>query len=185
MKKATKTKPDFPLKCVVDTNVPKISNLVIDPDAIPDDLLNVVEEAARAIKWFTEQTGILVLDEQEEIFYEYLNQLSASGQPGLGDAFMKWVCAHRFTNSKCERVSINKNGNSYVDFPTRDDLKNFDPDDRKFVAVAKAHPEKPPILEATDSKWWGVKNALAAEGVAVVFLDEAYISQIWNKKFPK
>ena len=63
-------------------------------------------------------------------------------------------------------------------------MKNFDLSDRKFVAVANAHQEKPPILEGTDSKWWGWKDALAEVGIKVVFLDEAYILQKYNQKFP-
>ncbi|HBT77559.1 MAG TPA: hypothetical protein DEB39_11710 [Planctomycetaceae bacterium] len=184
MKKTPKAKCAFPPKCVVDTNVPKISNLAVDLDGIEKELMNVVEEAARAVEWFTEQTGVLILDEQEEIFEEYLNQLNSSGQPGLGDAFMKWVCAHRFTDGKCERVPINKDRRekTYDEFPIHEGLKDFDPSDRKFVAVANAHPEKPPILEGTDSKWWGWKDALADVGIAVVFLDEKYVKTKYGKK---
>jgi len=62
-------------------------------------------------------------------------------------------------------------------------LINFDPYDRKFVAVAATHPDRPAILQATDSKWWGWKEALAECGVIVEFLCPADIEAGYNRKF--
>jgi hypothetical protein len=59
---------------------------------------------------------------------------------------------------------------NFLEFPVDRALKNFDRSDRKFVAVALAHPERPPILQAVDSKWWGFKDALNRNGVRVEFL---------------
>jgi hypothetical protein len=47
---------------------------------------------------------------------------------------------------------------------------HYDPSDRKFLAVAAAHKERPPILQALDSKWWGWQAALATIGVKIHFL---------------
>ncbi len=47
--------------------------------------------------------------------------------------------------------------------------------DRKFVAVANAHPDKPPIMHATDSKWWAWKDALKDVGITVHFLCPDYV----------
>ncbi len=66
--------------------------------------------------------------------------------------------------------------------PAHDDLHDFDNSDRKFVAVANAHPSKPPILQATDSKWWGWKDALREVGVSVDFLCQEYIKAIYAEK---
>ena len=57
-------------------------------------------------------------------------------------------------------------------------LSSFDPDDRKFVAVANAHPGKPPIMEATDRQWWGWKEALHDAGITVHFLCPEYVEHI-------
>jgi hypothetical protein len=46
----------------------------------------------------------------------------------------------------------------------------YDPSDQKFLAVAAAHPDRPPILQALDSKWWGWQSALGAIGVTIDFL---------------
>ncbi len=51
-----------------------------------------------------------------------------------------------------------------------------------FVAVAKAHPSNPTIFQATDSKWWGWKDALAREGITVSFLCPDYVALHYEGK---
>lgn len=46
----------------------------------------------------------------------------------------------------------------------------YDPSDRKFLAVAAAHPDRPPVLQALDSKWWGWRAALAPSDVTIHFV---------------
>jgi len=107
------------------------------------------------------------------IIGEYRNNLAASGQPGIGSAFLKWVLTNHLNPSVCTRVRITRKrsvAEDYDEFPDDPDLAAFDPADRKFVAVAAAHPERPPILQAVDTKWWGWKDALARNGVEVLFL---------------
>ena len=38
------------------------------------------------------------------------------------------------------------------------------------VAVARAHPENPPILQAVDSGWWNHRDALHQNGVTIDFI---------------
>ena len=47
---------------------------------------------------------------------------------------------------------------------------------------ANAHPDKPPILQATDSKWWGWKDALAEVGITVHFLCPDYVKAKYAEK---
>lgn len=54
--------------------------------------------------------------------------------------------------------------------------------DRKFVAVVNAHKKKPPIYQATDSKWWGWNDALEEVGIHVEFLCPDYIKSKYKKK---
>jgi hypothetical protein len=171
----------MPQKCVVDTNVPKTANLAQDPSRVPDEIANCVLNCVKAIEHVV-KTGGLVIDAGDEIFTEYRQQLSMSGQPGIGDHFMKWVHDHRWQLPQEDRVTITKNGTTYNEFPENDDLASFDDSDRKFVAVANAHAQKPPILEATDSKWWGWKNALSSVGITVTFLCPDYIEQKFIEK---
>ena len=51
-------------------------------------------------------------------------------------------------------------------------------DDRKFIAVAVAHPEKPPILQAVDSQWWDFRDAFRRNGVTVEFICEDDIQRL-------
>ncbi len=71
---------------------------------------------------------------------------------------------------------------SYQEFPKHDDLNDFDKSDRKFVAVANACTGKPPILQATDSKWWGWKDALNDVGITVHFLCPEYAKTKYAEK---
>ena len=121
----------------------------------------------------------LALDDQRRIIEEYHKNLSPDGQPGVGDAFLKWVEINWSNPARCDLVPItpvNSLENEFHEFPTDSALNGFDPDDRKFIAVARKHPEKPPILQAVDSKWLDFSDALHRSGVTVEFICEADIS---------
>lgn len=163
----------LPKKCIVDTNVPKTANLATQPDPDSDVPEECVLACINAVEHVIKKRGLIV-DAGDEIFNEYRQQLSMKGQPGIGDAFMKWVNDHRHNPEYCDRVTITKTGDSYNEFPDHDELENFDKSDRKFIAAANAHKDKPPILQATDNKWWGWKESLAEVGITVHFLCPEY-----------
>ena len=171
-------------KCLFDTNVPINANLTVDPGDIPVELTACVLACVEAVEHVTKKGG-LVLDNGGEIFDEYRINLSMSGQPGVGDRFMKWVHDNQWNVQKVDRISITKNGESYEEFPDHAALTGFDNSDRKFVAVADAHPDNPPILQATDSKWWGWKDALEEVGITVQFLCSDYIKSKYQEKIDK
>lgn len=171
----------LPKKCLIDTNVPINANQATNPKNIPDELRECVLECIHAVGHVVESGG-LVLDDGGEIFDEYLKCLSLQGQPGLGDEFVRWVHDHQWKCAFVDRVTITPNGGSYSEFPNHAGLSKFDVDDRKFVAVANAHRDKPPILQATDSKWWGFKSALDAVGISVVFLCPEYVRAKYEQK---
>ena len=171
----------LPSLCVVDTNVPKVANLATQPDPGSDFPDTCVEACLEAVDHVVQTRG-LILDAGDEIYYEYMRQLSLSGQPGIGDRFMKWVHDNRWSLDASQRVPITGNGDSYNEFPLHDGLDDFDISDRKFVAVSNAHPDKPPILQATDSKWWGWKDALAECGIQVEFLCPDYVETKYANK---
>lgn len=172
---------NFANKSVVDTNVPIIANLANDPASIPDDLIECVLACIEAIEHVM-QIGRLVIDAGDEIFDEYRQLLSLKGQPGVGDGFVKWVHDNRWNFPENDRVKITKGDDSYHEFPHHRELNTFDYSDRKFVAVANAHPERPPILQATDSKWWGWKPALDKVNIVVTFLCPTYIEAKYEQK---
>jgi len=171
-------------KYVIDTNVPIIANSATqaETDITPQCIL----ECVRHIKLVT-KTGGLVLDADGEIFEEYIKQrhLSLSGQSGQGNIFLKWVSDNQWNPAKVTRIKIHKQRGGYKEFPKHPHLRKMDPSDRKFVAVSNAHPNKPAILQATDSKWWGWKDALQEEGIEVHFLCPEFIKTKFKKKNPK
>ena len=164
----------LPNKCLVDTNVPKTANLASQPDLKSDVPDRCVLACIEAIEHVMKKRG-LVIDAGGEIFDEYRQQLSMKGQPGVGDQFMKWVHDNQWSLPDVNRVAITQNGDSYDEFPVHEGLMNFDISDRKFVAAANAHPAKPSILQATDSKWWGWKDALMDIDITVHFLCPEYV----------
>ena len=170
----------LPEKCVVDTNVPKTANLAIKPGRsdVPDAcVLACVEAVEHVIK----KRG-LIIDAGDEIFAEYRRQLAMRGQPGVGDRFMKWTHDNRWGLPDCQRVKITKSGASYREFPRHVGLDDFDSSDQKFIAVANAHPDKPPVLQATDSEWWGWKDVLQNAGVRVHFLCPEYVKNKYSRR---
>lgn len=123
----------------------------------------------------------LVLDDQRRIINEYRGQLNPDGQPGIGDVFLKWVEMNWANPDRCDLVSITPidgSENEFEEFPDDPELDDFDPDDRKFIAVAIAHSEKPPILQAVDSGWWDFRDVFRQNGVTVEFICEEDIQRL-------
>lgn len=161
---------------IVDTNVALVAN------GKSEQASEDCEEIC--INWLVEITNgeiKLALDDERRIIEEYRRKLNPYGQPGVGDAFLKWVETN-WTNPKwCELVSITPvDGleNEFEEFPTNPALVGFDPDDRKFIAVAIAHPQKPPILQAVDRQWWDFRDAFSRHGVTVEFICEDDIQRL-------
>lgn len=155
---------------VVDTNVGVVANNRQSAQASSGCILACIR-ALREI----EQKGIVAIDDGWRIISEYRQNLNQSGQPGVGDQFLKWVLRNLTNPNRCVQVRITNRPDStditdFVEFPEDAELADFDRSDRKFVAVAMAHPEHPPILNAVDSDWWIHNDALARHEVAVKFL---------------
>ena len=72
-------------------------------------------------------------------------------------------------------------GTDFEEFPTDSALCGFDPDDRKFVALALAHQrdtgETATILLAIDRGWLEFMSALASHGINVDLICEEDIQR--------
>jgi len=120
-----------------------------------------------------QKDGIVVIDNAWRILSEYTQNLSASGQPGAGDYFLMWVLQNQANPLRCEQVAITPltgPSEDYAEFPDAEDLRSFDPSDRKFVAVALASAHAPAILNATDTDWYLYALSLVRSGVHLEFL---------------
>jgi len=153
---------------VVDTNVGIVANNA--DQSAPSACVVACVEALRLV-WGSCR---LAIDDGHRIVDEYRRNLSLSGRPGVGDAFMKWVWNNRFNPVYCEQVTIharpNPRGEDFDEFPQDEDLAGFDHADRKFAAVALKSTRRPRILNAVDSDWWDFREALGRRGLRVEFL---------------
>ena len=159
---------------VVDTNVAVVANQCCSPQAE----LACVLACINALEDITHR-GKIVLDKQFRGFYqsrildEYMGKLSLSGQPGFGDAFLRWAWDNQANPERSEQVEIHFRGNDgedYEEFPDDSALDKFDPSDRKFVAVALGSKSNPEILNAVDRDWWNYRKELERHGVRIKFL---------------
>jgi hypothetical protein len=152
---------------VIDTNVPIGANGTshADPACVIAciDVLSAVQSE-----------GIVVLDDAMLILKEYIDHLNLKGEPGAGDAFVKWIWNVQADENLCERVLLTPRGENgcedFLEFPDDPDLADFDPADRKFAAVALASVRGPTILNALDSDWAESHDALQRHGLVIHFL---------------
>jgi hypothetical protein len=133
---------------VVDTNVVLVANK--QHSDVSDDCVANCATRLQAIM----RDGKLVLDDRYLILLEYQNKTTPKKGNRPGDAFVKWALQNNANAHRVARVALQDHVRLGFDtFPDDPELSVFDVADRKFVAVAAAHPERPSILQAVDSKW--------------------------------
>ncbi|MDE2400398.1 MAG: hypothetical protein KGL90_01860 [Burkholderiales bacterium] len=163
---------------VVDTNVILVAN-----GQHPGVSEACVQRCARWLQGLM-ASGRLALDEGYEIVREYQHNTRSSDGQGVGDEFLRWVLLHLDDPVRCDLVPLKAHPQrGYEAFPDDARVSGFDAADRKFVALARAHPEAPPILQATDSKWLDWAAPLADHGVTVQFLCASDVHQFHVHKF--
>ena len=167
------------MKAVIDTNVLLVANEQHD-EASPD----CVEHCVNRLREM-QQRGVTVVDDRFLILGEYLRKTSLNPPKGVGDVFLKFLLRNTGNAARVEQVSITSVGqDEYAEFPDHHLQPSFDAPDRKFGAVANAHPDQPPIWQAVDCKWLNWWPALYAKGVTVDFLCPSDATRFFKKKFP-
>ena len=159
---------------VVDTNVAVVANGKT-PQASADCVLACIQELTEA-----RDQRILLLDDHGLILEEYRKYLSPSGQPGLGDAFFKWLWDNQANTEHCRKVAITPigaNGKGFVEFPDDPELERFDRSDRKFVATVLSDGGNAPVVNASDTDWWIYRDALQRNGVTIHFVCPELMTQ--------
>jgi len=151
---------------IVDTNVPIVANGHHDNAG-----LDCMQACASAL--VRAHGGRVLVDDLGLIFTEYSDNLAHSGQPGVGDAFFKWLWDNQANDNHCLKVEItpiDAGWRIFDEFPDDDRLRGFDRSDQKFVAVARASAWNAPILNASDTDWWPARHQLEEHGVVIEFL---------------
>jgi len=169
-------------KYVVDTNVPVTANSITQVDADTDVPVCCRMQCLKWTKLATQER--IVIDSIGKVMKEYRRYLSPSGEPGVGDHFMRWVCDNLGNSAKVCSVPLTKKDSSYQEFPHSPALAGFDNDDHKFIALANACNKTPVILQATDGEWWKYKSAFERAGIKVYFLCPDFAKEKCAKKYP-
>lgn len=159
---------------IVDTNVAVVANGKSD-QASPDCILTCTNYLESIM-----DHGQVLLDSHWNIIGEYQDNLNDKGQPGVGDRFLRWVLLNQAT-CRCIYVVLTPKKDDtkdFEEFPSDQRLKNFDRSDRKWIAGQQAHLDHPPILQATDAKWWNFREAFQALDIKVEFICEADIQRL-------
>lgn len=150
---------------VMDTNVAVVANGEAS-QAGPD----CVAACIGRIRTIQKEETILV-DDSGIILREYRRRLRPRGEPDIGHQFFLWLTDHLGDDTRCRQVPITPDSvRGFAEFPGSWDLRDFDRDDRVFVAVAIASGVGPPVVNASDTDWWNHREALARHGVRIEFL---------------
>ncbi len=148
---------------IIETNVAVVAN---------GQNLDVVESCIDACKMFlirAMRDHVTLLDANEEILHEYLGAISRQKPHGLGARFLIEALRQRYNEDRFRQIDLPKtDSGEFVDFPDDPQLANFDPSDRKFVALAQRTGTA--VTNAIDSDWTNFIASLRANGIEVTFL---------------
>jgi PIN domain nuclease of toxin-antitoxin system len=106
----------------------------------------------------------IALDNQNLIMSEYEKHFYHKGEPGMGDAFFKYLYHNQHAGDKIQLVKItpiNEEKTEFAELPEN----QVDPSDRKFLATALV--AKAILVNATDSDWTEQKNLLESLQIEV------------------
>jgi hypothetical protein len=167
------------MKAVVDTNVPVVANGRNTHLSASCRLMCV--EVLELLR----KRGRVFIDDQGIILAEYSANLNFCGQPGVGDAFYRYLFHNQFLKKRVARIAVkprNPDTGHFEEFPDDAALGRFDRSDRIFVAVCMASKMRPEIINAADSDWVFFEEPLRQHGVRVKHLCK---SELKGKRKPK
>ena len=170
---------------VVDTNVILVAKGMAD-QASPTCIQTCIERLDRIVEGHER----VVIDDNWEILGEYSDYeddaSTTTARTGWG--FLEWLMRNHENPEQCLKVHITPSvdGVGFEEFPTAPELSEFDPADKKFIAVAvvyeNVHRQKVPILQAVDSNWYGFREAFARNGLLIDFICEENIRLLYERR---
>ncbi|WP_206601082.1 hypothetical protein [Pseudophaeobacter leonis] len=128
----------------------------------------------------------MIIDDGYEILKEYQNKTMPSKGKAVGGVFLKWLLNNSTNVRHCRQVPLTRGPcpDTYVEFPDQVLQDEFDPPDRKFVAVAGADGCDPKVIQAADCKWLNWNVRLKAAGIDVEYICPDDICRFYSNKFP-
>ncbi len=166
------------MRAVIDTNVLRVA-AGQHADVSPACVMACVQRLQAM-----QATGVTVIDDGYRILNEYLRNPSLTRTNEVGGQFLKWLLRHTGNAARVEQVALTERAaDCFAEFPDATLEPHFDPPDRKFAAVAHAHPDKPPVWQAADCKWLDWWPALRTKGVTVEFLCPEDARRFYRNKF--
>ncbi len=163
---------------IIDANVPCQAGK--SPSGLSPEEAVCTSICSRFIgEFIKDKSSRLALDDAYRILNEYgrVCVVNSRHEPNMTSIFRRWAHEYYAKNyCKGDVVTLNELGeNHYLEYPDDPALIAFDLHDKKYIAVAYAHPEHPHIYNAMDTDWWPVRKILAALGITVNFICEEYI----------
>lgn len=152
------------MKFVIDTNVAIAAN-GRDTHACNKCQLDCVE----FIEELTSKNNRrkIYLDDLDLLISEYKPHFNFHGQPGVGDAFYKFLHDNKYSGSRVKLVSITPNHSEEKGFDELP-INLIDPSDRKILAIAVVADAK--IANALDNDWHEKRDFVASLGIDVLQL---------------
>ena len=162
---------------IVDTNVAVVASGQSEQEP-EEGFEDCIAACAERLGQINNDEIRLALDDQRRIVDEYRRNLESLDRFNIGYQFYKWIEINWTNPERCDLVEITPVAGpkiNFEEFPDDTDLNDFDDDDRKFIAVACAHPDNPPIWQAVDGKWRSFLDALQRNDVTVEYICEDYV----------
>ena len=132
-----------------------------------------------------QRRGVVVIDDAYRVLREYRLKTSPNQPKGPGDVFLKWVLQNQANLKRIHQVTLSEiSPDIFVEFPDPILQAQFDASDRKFAAIANAHTDKPPVLQAADCKWLRWWKKLGVHGGVGDFLCPADAKACYTVKYP-
>ncbi|QOT70150.1 hypothetical protein H5V43_08140 [Sphingobium fuliginis] len=154
---------------VVDENVLVVANdLTKESLGLPTNFPDASEECRISCAEYLRdiaENGRIILDSESEYFDKYRNHASFSGQPGVGDMFLRMVYERGYVSSWATRITI-RDEKGYL-LPDSFTSSPFDNDDYLWVAGAYNATSAAEIANACDSDYDECEDDLNALGVRV------------------
>ena len=161
---------------IIDTNVMVVAN---GRSAAPQATEECVIRCRARLADILRGSEKILLDDKKRMIQEYKNNLNQRGR-GHGDQFWLELVRRMWREQKkyiMVRITpLAGSTTDFEEFPVDNALSGFDPDDRKFIAIAFAYKrdagQTPTILLAIDRGWLRFMDTLENYGVSVDLICE-------------